>query len=382
MNSPRTFRGFVRTARLTLGALSVAVIVPLSAMSAQTVGLRTFNNWAVGCDAARACTALGTQQDDGMGAFVHLARGGGANDSLRTTIGWYTETAAQRTLAFRVITFGPTRRSRVDTLLSVSASTRRTADSTEGDYRLLPLPHPVAQRLLDAAKTASDLVILGATGDTIAVSSLRGLRAALLAIDETQQRIGTVTALARPGSRSPTTIPAAPSLPTVRVVPYRGGGDNAANATLAARLRRRLGAQLGRDCDADDAATFDTVEPLTAKQALVGLHCSRGAYNYWSRWYVVTDRNVQAARAALFLDHPAAKARKDDSYLVNGGYDASTGRFGAFSKGRGLGDCGSFSEWGWDGARFLLIERREYYECRGVSDDWWPVTWRASVQTR
>jgi hypothetical protein len=149
------------------------------------------------------------------------------------------------------------------------------------------------------------------------------------------------------------------------VVPYRGGGDNAANATLAARLRRRLGAQLGRDCDADDAATFDTVEPLTAKQALVGLHCSRGAYNYWSRWYVVTDRNVQAARAALFLDHPAAKARKDDSYLVNGGYDASTGRFGAFSKGRGLGDCGSFSEWGWDGARFLLIERREYYECRG-----------------
>lgn len=370
------------TAGLMLRMLAIAAVLPASTLPAQSVALRTFSNWAVGCDTARTCTALGTQAEDGVGAFVHLARGGGANDSLRTTIGWYTETRAQRAVAVRVVTYGPTPRSRVDTLLSEQAHASASGGSDEGDYRVLHLNRIAAQRLLDAAKTASDLVVLGASGDTIAASSLRGLRAALLAMDDAQQRIGTTTALARPGTRAPSTIPAPPSLPIVRVVPYSGAIDSAASATLAAGLRRRLGAQLGRDCDAEDAAQFDNVEPLSATQTLVGLHCSHGAYNYWSRWYVVSNRNVQTARAAVFLDHPNAKARDDDGYLVNGGYDASTGRFGAFSKGRGLGDCGSASEWGWDGTRFLLLERREYYECRGVSDDWWPVTWRAIARSR
>ena len=36
-----------------------------------------------------------------------------------------------------------------------------------------------------------------------------------------------------------------------------------------------------------------------------------------------------------------------------------------YSKGRGLGDCGTRADYGWDGARFRLVHQEEMGECRG-----------------
>ena len=333
----------------------------------------------MGCDAARSCTALGTHDEDGApSAFIHIERGGGASDAARVTLGWWSESAAQRAVAVRVlaVTTSPSRQ--LDTILTAPAVAASPQNAADDDYRLIRLDAAATQRLLSAARRAQRLFVLSRTGDTIAQSSLVGMSATLLAIDDAQRRIGTTTALARPGTRNPASIGLAPALPVVSLKPLVGAKENSvADSALAARLRRSVGKRIGKDCDPQDPVQFDEVEPLSATQSLVGLSCSRGAYNVWSRWYVVSNRNVQTARPALFLDYPGAKVLEDDGLIVNGGYDATRGRFGAFSKARGLGDCGSFNEWGWDGTRFLLLERREFYECRGVVSDWWPVTWRA-----
>ncbi|MCC2113340.1 MAG: DUF1176 domain-containing protein, partial [Hyphomicrobiales bacterium] len=49
-------------------------------------------------------------------------------------------------------------------------------------------------------------------------------------------------------------------------------------------------------------------------------------------------------------------------------------------KGRGIGDCGDFSKWVWDGARFQLAESAVMPTCRGIVSDEWPVMWRSKVE--
>ena len=46
-----------------------------------------------------------------------------------------------------------------------------------------------------------------------------------------------------------------------------------------------------------------------------------------------------------------------------------------FAKGRGLGDCGERSRYGWDGRRFRLLHREVMGECRGSTT--YVTIWRA-----
>ncbi len=54
-----------------------------------------------------------------------------------------------------------------------------------------------------------------------------------------------------------------------------------------------------------------------------------------------------------------------DDTLVNSGF-GEDGVLGAFSKGRGLGDCGDATEWAWNGRRFNLVRRAFMDDCLGV----------------
>jgi hypothetical protein len=83
-------------------------------------------------------------------------------------------------------------------------------------------------------------------------------------------------------------------------------------------------------------------------------------------------------QAAPFVESSRGE-RSDDAALVNGGCDPTTGLFSRLAKARGLGDCGHENFWGWDGARFVLVERREFDRCRGVISNWWPRTAHARV---
>ena len=47
----------------------------------------------------------------------------------------------------------------------------------------------------------------------------------------------------------------------------------------------------------------------------------------------------------------------------------------ALNLGRGVGDCGDQSDWGWTGERFALLRYREFESCAGVLVETWPVLW-------
>ncbi|WP_175724569.1 DUF1176 domain-containing protein, partial [Burkholderia ambifaria] len=74
---------------------------------------------------------------------------------------------------------------------------------------------------VDAWLTMSHNAQMVSFGDPAAARtprvSLSGLNAALLLIDDTQGRIGTVTALLRKGTRPASSVPAAPALPPAPV---------------------------------------------------------------------------------------------------------------------------------------------------------------------
>lgn len=61
--------------------------------------------------------------------------------------------------------------------------------------------------------------------------------------------------------------------------------------------------------------------------------------------------------------------------LVNYGFDAETQQVSSFSKGRGLGDCGTSGLWQWDGFAFRLVEFRAKEDCDGGDPGDFPLVY-------
>jgi hypothetical protein len=57
-----------------------------------------------------------------------------------------------------------------------------------------------------------------------------------------------------------------------------------------------------------------------------------------------------------------------DSQLVNVAFDPKTGVLSEYNKWRGLGDCGSSTNWVWTGKQFAAVTHDTMPECRGIID--------------
>lgn len=201
-----------------------------------------------------------------------------------------------------------------------------------------------------------------------------GASAAMLWIDERQGRLGTTTALIRKGDRPASAVPAAPALPAVVAAPaisQSGFGDE--GQTLPAALEALPAVKA---CRAETSFNADISKAvmsarLDASTELWAVPCFAGAYNMGHDWYV-TGPGGRDPRAATL---PSASG-EPSSGTVNGGYDPGTRTISAFSKGRGLGDCGVASTWTWTGRTFVLTEESSMEDCEGVPADFWPTTWR------
>jgi len=155
---------------------------------------------------------------------------------------------------------------------------------------------------------------------------------------------------------------------------------------LRERVEKEVQAKAGPDSDDYDGCTGrpegddlpDLVEPLDRSRTLVGLICwnQSGAYNFSSRFWIVTAANVAAAVPVAF-EQPDSKAT--DNELVNAEFDRRTGTLSFFYKGRGLGYYGIVGKYVWTGRSFALVEYAESGH-EGATSDYWPVLWRAKVK--
>lgn len=324
-----------------------ALLLAAAAGAPQPTELKTFQDWTVGCDNGRACHAVALMAvdwpEDGLTMSVRRGAEAGAQPVVAFALGADSNAVAAaadgRRLSIRLIGAG-------------------------GETRVAAADVAVA---IAALRSAGRLSVESADGSALGTVSLKGATAALLYMDEQQRRIGTATALVRPGNKA-AAVP--PRLPVVaaRAIPSRAAPAMSA-ATLGA-LRRKHGCTLDEVGGPEDHETA----AIGPSETLLLLACGSGAYNVSHVLFVI--RPGRPAQLAAFDISPEWW---DDGkpVLINAGWDKERGLLVAYAKGRGVGDCGTASEFAWDGSRFRLVEQSEMGECRGSTD--YITTWRATV---
>ncbi|MFM1976608.1 MAG: hypothetical protein RL145_1454, partial [Pseudomonadota bacterium] len=112
-------------------------------------------------------------------------------------------------------------------------------------------------------------------------------------------------------------------------------------------------------------------------RVLWAVPCGAGAYNMWSKFYLQTNSN--RLEPYRFSTPEPARDDEDAHSLVNVSVEPETGQISAFSKGRGVGDCGSAQTYTWDGTNFVLTNLIEMNACNGLTPDFWPVRVKTEV---
>lgn len=341
---------FAARARYAAGMIVTALL--LAAALPQPAELETFQDWTVGCDNGGACHAVALMPENWP------------DDTLTMSVRRGPEAGARPVLAFDL--------GADSNAAAVSADGKRLAVrlvGADGETRVAPAD---TAALIGALRTAGQLRLQSADGKPLGTVSLKGASAALLYMDEHQRRVGTPTALVRPGTRALTLTPR--PLPVVVARPLSPAPPLTLSAAELRALRKKHG------CAIDEVGGPEEAEStaLTASETLLLLACGSGAYNVSYVPFIV--RRGGRAELAPFDHRPGWWAEEGKPMLVNAGWDKERGLLGSFSKGRGLADCGTTSEYAWDGRAFRLVEQAEMEECRGSRD--YITTWRARVVRR
>ncbi|MRW94542.1 DUF1176 domain-containing protein [Duganella sp. FT80W] len=314
----------MKTAALLFGALLAA------GAQAQTL---SFKDWSVACDNTRHCEAVGYQREElELPVTLWLARDAGGNAPLRAMLDTMSEDDSG----------GP---------LSIRVGKLLIKDIKHREFT----PEQVA-RLLPAMKEADSAQV--SDGKHQWELSLAGLKAALLKMDDVQGRVGTVTALIRPGGKPASAVPTALPAPVLRAAvlpPPRAGDDKL--------LPELLKAVRDEDCSTDAPSQAEgrnsQLARLSNSELLLIAECTRGAYQAsYGLWRVADRKPYKPVRLLL----PNAEGKTDDM-LVEPYFEKGVLQY--YAKGRGINDCGSAGEWLWTADGFKLLSVSEGPQCRG-----------------
>lgn len=320
--------------------------------------LKSFDDWAVGCDNVRSCTAVSLMEmeSDENQLTIQIARGGDRLDPPVLTIANIeNRKAGEHSLV-------------VDGTVTVGSA----AIAGEEDPFTLPLVPESIARL----RAGRSVELRDSSGASLGGASLKGIAAALLYMDDRQGRAKSRTALIAKGDAAESSLSPPPPLPAVPSKLWPKGGTFSLSQKDIATLQSRAG------CDAEDShVNANEAYRLDSRTWLALVPCGSGAYNFTSVPVLVNRGSVsRRMKIAEFDFNPGFTETGGPPLLVNADWDANSGQLSSFAKGRGLGDCGNAEAYVWDGRRFRLVSRIAMEECRGVID--WIPTWRAKVVRR
>lgn len=229
------------------------------------------------------------------------------------------------------------------------------------------------EQSLNLARRLSQGRILSiGVGERTVEVSLAGAAAALLWMDERQDRIGTATGIMRPGDGDERVIRPPVRPPTITAV--RGPAQTGlpqSGVTLPPPLARLPEVQSCLEELWTGAEPMHSAARVADGVYLWGVECFRGAYNIGQRFWITGENGADPRPASL----PSASGEPTNE-LVNGGYDPATGTLGGFFRGRGLGDCGMVQEWAWTGQAFELTREVSMPMCAGMPMTHWPAIYR------
>ncbi|MBN9434578.1 MAG: DUF1176 domain-containing protein [Bosea sp.] len=321
-------------------------------------------DWEIGCDNLRACVALGMNPVEGQaGDYLRVTRDGDPNAApvIELVIPAPDDDAAKPKQPFAVLA--------LDAAGEGSLPAGPLALTLENDSYRYRFADEAVEELLAALPTAKSMTVDLHDGDNAlssGVVSLAGAAAALIQMDEVQQRSGTVTALIRRGTASADTIPMPPEVMTVKSLPIGELQDPLPKPPEGAT--------------APEAQCADSVPPRVAYDLGQGSML-------WGACATVDDNNVDYVfqmfagekdqNVAFLLP---GEPGDDATRLYNPYIDEETRRLGSFYKQNETGDCGSATDWAFNGETFAPTLYISMGACRGVMPVDWPVLYRAEVE--
>ncbi len=359
--------------------LSRPVLLPLllaTCLWAGSAVAKDFQDWEVSCDNTRTCEAVGmSASDSDFSGYLTLQRSGDAQ-AVPALSFWADTKNADSGIAGKAFTIT------VDDKPVPGLERAFTfTDNKEGGMGEARLTLEETLKLLDGFKTGKAMALQAKDGAATVNISLNGAMATLLYMDDRQHRIGTVTALVRPGDKAASTIPGPPAEPVVRIVKPGKAKSPDFLKPMWARLKKNDKSCVQDEDDSDADEPSGETDALDATHALVMINCpGPGAYNQDNEFWLVTRGDLAHAKAVAFDDYDddTGKLKPGASEaLTNAAYDPKTGLITHFAKGRGIADCGATGSYGWDGQFFRLVGASSMGGCRGVNWEQWPQSWRA-----
>lgn len=343
---------------LTLAALLGAPLPGLAADSA----FKEFKAWQVLCGQTLSCSMRQFISDSALSGF-ELQRSGGPEAPVVLVVSPSDDSlvAADDDINVSIAVDGgqPVTISSADIIADRNAA----ALSLSGDF--------IANGLIDSLKNGTTATITLTRGGKTATGDvpLAGAAASLLFIDEHQNRIGHLDAMSAKGDKAPNP---APPISDIRSL-----------ADFPDAVRARFAA--GGECGETEESMLQgnaLAHKIDDDQTLYVTPCGMGgAYNMPYAVFLDSYGTLSTLPFPMMQDGAPSAA----TVAFNLGYDYEAKTFSAFFKGRGIGDCGTYSTWKLDegavGPQLVLVEEAfrdcpsEINENETIDLDNWPKTW-------
>ncbi|MFC6657427.1 DUF1176 domain-containing protein [Roseibium salinum] len=229
---------------------------------------------------------------------------------------------------------------------------------------------PATATLLKALQEGKELTVrLPAAedgADPISVPvSLQGLKASLLWLDNRQNRTGTVAAIVAPGTAPAEDAPHALPVMSAQELPPEVAAVWSAN----------------RLCSEIDPAIFASLNavrvPLPENASLYIIPC--GAPTAHNSPYVAVLASKDGAARQIHVARMSDQGPIATDLIYNAHWSPADQQLVSYFKGSGVGECGLWNRWVWNGSGLVLLEEATRNTCDGTEPDLskWSNSWPA-----
>ena len=323
-------------------------LLPLTAMAAPSLkGFeKTYQDWDLICDNTGTCNMAGYQEErDGSEHSVSIlfTRSAGEQAPVTAQLALLPDELGNKT---------------AEIILNGQSIGAIQNISEEG---IAKLSEKQTTELLTALKGNADIeVVFGEFKEKV---SDKGAAAAMLKMDEFQQRLNTPSALIRQGQEKHAVLaPKAESKIDAVSVNNRKTielkrGEKQFNHVLAL-LRKAHDGCVDEDLESQDI----TLYPLTQNKVLAEALCARAAYQYTNYYAVLDDKLSKVEQVLADQYNEAGYDEKQGYAFVRGIY-----------KGRVIGDCWNSEDAVWNGKIFIRTSEWTTGSCKGFTGGAWQL---------
>ena len=326
-------------------------LLPFTAMAASTSikGMGNYQDWDLVCDNTGTCRMAGYQDESSDPVSILFTRAAGENAAVEGK--------------FTILPFGEADRDiqvgqDIEIWLNGKSLGKVKHISDDAPDKLT---EEQTKALLSRLKKESEIRL--AYGKTTLKVSDKGAAAAMLKMDEFQQRLNTPSALIRQGQEKHAVLAPQPA-PKIEVVSVNNRkttelkrGEKQYNNVLALLRKAHDGC-----VDEDLESQYITIYPLTHNKVLAEALCFKGAYQSTNYYAVLDDKLSKVEQVLADQYNEAGYDEKQGYAFVRGTYKA-----------RGIGDCWSGDDAVWNGKIFIRTSEWTTGSCKGFTGGAWQL---------